>query len=1243
MRVLGLDLGSASIGWALVDFTESEKEVTLLGAGSRIIQYSSSSAVSDFNSGKTKTACGERTRLRGMRRNLDRWQLHRAQLVEALVHYGLMIENEVFPPLNPIETWKLRADAAAGVQLKLSELARVLLQINHRRGYKHAKADMAGGKETEYVARINNLYNTISAQGLTPGQYFHKQLSESATITPNGRTNYHYRIKEQVLPRRAYDEETRKILREQQRFYPTVLTDEVVAELHNLIFYQRPLKSCKHLVSRCEFESRTIKDASGVERVVGPKVAPVSSPIAQVCRLYEAINNISLTNSRRNPADDVIGGTPAEDAKLRKYRYAYILDAEERQRIFEHMNVSEKLTFTELLKILKLKKADGFTGDKLLAKGIKGNATYVAIQQAISELPKERQRELLRFNITIAERPDTSTGEMLRYVTTDYQREPLHMLWHTLYSIDDRDELFATLRRKFGITHEPTLDRLFALDFTKAGYANKSARFICRILPYLQQGMHYSEACERVGVNHSNSITKEENAARPLLHRLPPLPNGSLRQPLVEKVVNQTINVVNAIKERYGDIDEVRVELARELKQNSDARAETTKAMARLERDNEQYAAEVKELGIVPTRRRVRKMRMLKEADGKCFYCQNPVSAVQFVEGHGYEIEHIIPVSRYFDDSFANTVCACRRCNADKGNRTAFEFMKTKSETEFNAYKERVTAMWQEGKISRKKMNYLLTDGDAIPESFINRDLNETQYITRKVMELLRAGFRTVSASSGAVTDFFRHAWGYDTVLHDLNLPKYEAAGLAETVDYETHGQHHTALQIKDWSKRRDHRHHAVDALVVALTRPKHIHRLNTLNATHSNPEALGNSRKQLERWAAAEPHVAIPSVKSAVEAIAVSFKAGKKLATPGKRITGRNGSTTRTLVPRGPLHKDTVYGEILVPAGRLPLAKALIAPELIQDPQLRAALRARLEANGGDVKATVRHLRKSPILSGGEPVSEVVCYKKKVVGSKMLKKLKLHNISDIVDPHIRAIFQKRAENCRNDTEFCRSITENPPCSDAAGTHRIKRVRCFVTASNKSVAMIRNNAGEIIGFCPTENNHHLALYQLPDGSCKAVVSSVWECIKRKRYGLPTVIHHPAQAWQTLWNLPDNDDITEIARGLPPHDSRFLLSLQQNEMVILGMSDDELRDAIAARNLKAINSHLYRVWSLAAGDYCFKFHTNTVAEILEGDKETKAYYRLKSLKALFALNPKKVRTSLLGELLLDELTNELNRP
>ena len=191
----------------------------------------------------------------------------------------------------------------------------------------------------------------------------------------------------------------------------------------------------------------------------------------------------------------------------------------------------------------------------------------------------------------------------------------------------------------------------------------------------------------------------------------------------------------------------------------------------------------------------------------------------EFMEGDGGEIEHIIPKSLLFDDSLSNKVCACRECNRKKAQTTGYDFMAAQSDEALNGYLERVDRLYADKKISRLKKERLLTKRANIPTDFLERDLRQSQFIAKKAREILRESFRNVYATSGRITDFFRHQWGYDMILHNLNLNRYAKAGLVKEETFEHKGQTHSAARIEGWNKRLDHRHHAIDALVIALTR----------------------------------------------------------------------------------------------------------------------------------------------------------------------------------------------------------------------------------------------------------------------------------------------------------------------------------------------------------------------------------------------------------------------------------------
>lgn len=1244
MKILGLDLGPTSIGWALIETDSDNNPISILGLGSRIIPYSNDTTAADFSKGKGESPCTERTRCRQMRRNLDRFQLHREQLKNLMAEIGIINSDFKPSPASPAEIWKSRANAATpGIKLPLDKLACVLLHINHRRGYKHAKSDLGDSKQTDYVTKINDRYSEIQKTGKTVGQYFYDKLKDSEVITPGGKRFYTYRIKEKVCPRIAYEEEVNRILKVQSEFYPDILTKENKTAIIQVIFYQRPLKSCKNLVSFCDFEKHEFLNKAGKKVENGPKVTPRTSPLAQVCRIYEAINNIKLVNSRRknkktNIAPSLFDDPESSPKDLRKLMPEYTFSDEERERIFDFLNTHEKISEKDLLKILGLTSEDGFRSDKALGKGIQGNTTWCQIAKALGNHPDKES--LLSFNISEdipATNPDVNkeTGEVLARIKPDCTQQPLYMLWHTLYSINDKDELFKVLTEKFGIEDEEILNNLYALDFVKADYANKSAKFIRKLIPLLKKGLMYSEACAILGKNHSNSLTKEENEIRELQHHLTPLHKGDLRQPVVEKILNQTINVVNAIIDEYGEIDEVRVELARELKRDKEGREKMAQNISKLERENKTLAEEIAELNILPTRRRIQKMKMLKETDNRCMYCGKQITPYQFIEGHGYDIEHIIPRSKLFDDSLANKVCACRECNAAKGAQTAFDFMKTRGEQEFNSYLDRIEDLYKNNKISRGKRDRLLMSESAIPEDFIERDLRETQYISRKSLEILSSAIRNVYASSGMVTDFFRHAWGYDTILHDINLPRYEAADLTEDVEYETHGQKHTAHRIKDWSKRKDHRHHALDALVVALTRQGYIQRLNTLNAL-SNSEVNSEGWNGLDKWAAQRPHIDREKVMNALEEVAISFKSGKKLTTPGKRYIRKNGKRicvqTGVSVPRAPLHKETIYGRIKIDDGEKKMKFALDNLHLIKNKEIRRQLELQLQQAEGDKSKVLKDLKKNPIKINDRYVESVRCFREESVVKYPIESIAYKDVRYIVDSHIREIVEQRYEGVgKKDKEFVKSLAEKPLYSDKDCKHQIRTIRLFSGIKMSTLAGVRKNeSGEIIGYAQKRNNHHVSFYKNTDGKIVESVVSFWDCVKRKNIGLPSIIKKPAEAWDALVALGEHLDIEEIANTLPATDSEFIMSLQRNEMVVLGMSDDEWNDAIASNDIRSINRHLYRVWKLSSGEYCFKYQTNTTAAIEDGDKEIKQFYKISSIPSLIALHPRKVSVSILGK-------------
>jgi len=1201
-HVLGLDLGVGSIGWCLIALDAQGDPAEILGMGSRVVPLTNLGDDKAFSKGEAFTANQKRTARRTMRRGFARYQLRRYRLRQELEKVG-MLPDAALIQLPLLELWELRERAATvGRRLTLPELGRVLCHINQKRGYRHVKSDAAAivGDEGEkkkkdsnsaYLAGIRANDEKLQDEHKTVGQYFAEQLRRSQSESPTGGISY--RIKDQIFSRQHYIDEYDQIMAAQRVYYPDILTDAFIRMLRDeVIFMQRPLKSCKHLVSLCEFEKQEKvmcvqqDDGKGgrqlVERRVkfGPKVAPKSSPLFQLCRIYEAVNNIRLTRPDGSPRD---------------------ITPEERAKIVAHLQSSASLSFAALKKLLKEK---ALIADQLTTKsGLKGNSTRVALAAALQSYPQyhhlldmELETRMMTVQLT-----DEETGEVTEregaVVTDSYVRQPLYRLWHILYSIEERDAMRRALITQLGMKEEDLdgglLDQLYRLDFVKPGYGNKSAKFICKLLPQLQQGLGYSEACAAVGYRHSNSPTSEEITERTLLEKIPLLQRNELRQPLVEKILNQMINLVNALKAEYG-VDEVRVELARELKMSREERERMTRQNGQRKEANDKVAERIRQCGLYPTKPRIQKYMLWEEAGKVCLYCGRSIEEEQCLNGDDMEVEHIIPKSVLYDDSYGNKTCACHECNQTKGNRTALEYIRAKGrEAE---YMKRINDLLKEKKISYSKHQRLRWLKEDIPSDFLERQLRLTQYISRQAMAILQQGIRRVSASEGGVTARLRSLWGYGKILHTLNLDRYDSMGETERVSRE--GETTEKLHITNWSKRMDHRHHAIDALVVACTRQSYIQRLNRLSSEFGREDKKKEDQEaqeqqatetgrlsSLERWLTQRPHFSVRTVSDKVAEILISYRLGQRVVTRGRNIYRKKMADGRevTCVQRG----------VLVPRGEL----------------MEASLYGKILSQGRE---------------------------------RIVKRYPLHDLKgEVVDPRLRELI----------AEYNQEITSKvkakgaPLYLDAAEKQEVRSVRCYVDKPSvaKAIPIRFDECGRAITFVKSGSNHHLAIYRTPKGELVESIVSFWDAVNRARYGLPLIIKYPRKAME---QVIQREDIPEsVLSLLPPADYEFVEVFQQNEMAVVGLPEEEFRRAVDTQDYRTLSEHLYRLKGISSKDYEFHYHLDTDdPDETDSSKKKKKrvrntsgriprIYRIRGIGSLQKKNVHKVCVDLLGRISL----------
>jgi len=1237
-KILGLDLGSSSIGWALVHQPETENEkCEIAGMGVRIIPLSKDDA-DEFTKGNAISKNASRTLKRGVRRSMHRYKMRKQFLAAAFKALDMMPSKELFM-LSATELYGLR-DKAVSEQITLQELARILFHLNQKRGYKsnrkannEEESEAKEVKEDEnitendepkktkkkgYLDLINDREELVKEQ--TIGQYFYHELLK----------NPFYRIKENIFMRKSYENEFDQIWETQKHFYPDILTDVIRNRIRNeIIYYQRPLKSQKGLVSVCTFEGKMYADKrNGYQKEIfsGPKVVPKSSPLFQVSKIWQELNNVEITNFQAMKSRNQNSLLNSLETGFDKYGKRK-LNLEEKQKLFEALNWGEKMTPKQILQNLGY--SSGYNEYKINLRNEKfmeGNRTLTDIKKVFDKYKIDRN-DLLRFDLNTDStgKIDNKTGEIFCRITgkktkasplNSFEDEPLYKLWHLIYSIEETDSLVKTLQNKFNLSSEVAV-ALAKIDFQKAGYGNMSARALRNILPHLMDGWGYADACKKAGYNHSNSITSEENIKRDIIDKLDLYPKNSLRQPVVEKIINQVINLINELidekngfitnEERYAkDKFEIRIELARELKQSAKERNDAFSRNTQQDKRHKAIEDELKNCGFKRVSKNDIERYKLWEEFGKISPYE-PTKVISLSEvfnqvpGVLYDIEHIIPKARLFDDSFSNKTICPRKLNKDKDKQTAYDFMQLQGDQIFHNYLEFIKMHLDKKGITKSKFKKLMMPLSEIPDDFIDRQMNETRFISREIKGLLEKVCRNVYSSTGTVTSKLRHLWGWDDVLMNLQIDKYREHELTEWITYETNGQSHEVERIKGWTKREDHRHHAIDALSIACTKQGFIQRMNSLNAEHTRDEMFNETRgkdygkklSSLEKYLVDQKPYDTATVQKKAAGILVSFKAGKRVATKSVNKIKKGNIIIEhrvSLTPRGFLHKETVHGQIKQ------YEKIKLSPrfdrlnDLINEVEKQQVIE-HLSKFDNDIKKAFnnKELANFIHLHG---YNEVTVYKKEaVVKYKLNGDFKEKDIEFIVDKGIQKIISHHLAKHGNSPKIAFN-TENTVWMNKAKGIAIKSVRCK-TGSDSLQPLHENENGEPIDFVSTRNNHHIAIYRDADGKLQENAITFWDAFERKKAGLPVIIKEPKSVWDNI--LSSGFDDQNILSKLPLENWEFITSLQQNEMFVFDLSTNELQSAIDENNLSLINKHLYRVQKIAESYYNFRHHLETAVD------------------------------------------------
>lgn len=931
------------------------------------------------------------------------------------------------------------------------------------------KRSFRAPKEDDWTLLKKKTEYTIDNSGNTVGEYIYNSLLSNPDQKIIGKLV-------RTIERKYFKDELKAIINKQKEFIPELSDSDLYAacieELYpsnddyrnsiasrdftyllvdDVLFYQRPLKSKKSTIANCPYESHFDKD--GKEYPI--KCVAKSNPLFQEFRLWQFVQNLKIYQKERIVNDgqmDLFGnvstGKLETDVDVTN---EFIHSEDELVALFDFLNDKKEITQDSLLTTyFKIKKPKGKDSELPYRWNYVEDKTY----------PCNKTRAILLAKLTKEDK-------------TKLTKELEYALWHLLYSVNSKTEIdavFAESKRNSskGIYHklleagfsDESIENLKKAKFDEKDYGSYSEKAIKKLLALMRMGKYWTQnnidaktldriekiisgeydekirnrvrekaihlteishfkglpiwlACYIVYDRHSEAsdIQKWEKP-EDIDKWLNDFKQHSMRNPIVEQVVTETMRTVRDIWKQVGSIDEIHVELGREMKNPADKRKKMTERINENENSNLRIKAMLMEFqnpeyGIEnvrpysPTQQdilriyeegallnlsnddsefefisKISKAAQPSKNDVLRYKCwleqryQSPYTGEMIPLGKlftpAYEIEHVIPQSRYFDDSFSNKVICEAEVNKLKDNQLGFEFIKNhKGEKvtltggkvveifSIEAYQDFVRKHYSK---NPSKMKKLLMDD--IPDKFIERQLNDSRYISKYIKGILsnivrekdengnleqEAVSKNLISCNGSITDRLKKDWGMNDVWNRIILPRFirlnELTHSTHFTTTNTSGEIIPAMPLelqKGFNKKRiDHRHHAMDAIVIACTTRDHVNLLNNeaaLSEHRENRYALSHKLRRVEKvtYNGSEHPVFKEFLKPwetftqdaqrALENIVVSFKQNLRVINKtvnhyqhfenGKKVMVKQEKGESWAI-RKSMHKDTVFGEV--------------------------------------------------------------------------------------------------------------------------------------------------------------------------------------------------------------------------------------------------------------------------------------------------------------------------------------------
>lgn len=889
------------------------------------------------------------------------------------------------------------------------------LEISIHRKKNDEKISFALPQKTNWRKQMEDTENLLKEKQYYPCQLFVEEL----------RKNKWTKIRNRVILRQQYMREFDAVWEEQSKYYPFLkdcpkyLLQEILEYIfpgqsdtqkqlreiglleglkyvikEQVIYYQRPLRLQTELINNCQYE----KDE---------KVIPTSHPLFHEFRCWDQINRLYIT-SKQNVWDE------RKRKTVLKYTNRYLTD-EQKTAIYNRLQTQKQLSYNEVARLVNLRNdnSEFLNGLHVKAK-LSGCETAIMINKILGEFAIND----LSLIADVWQSIYDNVHEGSEYDEKSKRVQSIVCALPSNIGRDKRIELALSLAQKVRFVrkyaslskkaienilpvmrlHPQSIPARIKKNFDNVKHLISTGEIIDKSLlqdyivefvkdnPFVleQGGLMYAFAVSLVYGRHTKENVKPQITN---YHDIKYV-KRDLRNPIVEQIANETMQVIKAIWKQY-DLNpnelEIRVELARDLKNSAKEREKIFKGQNKNREINESIKKRLLELNQEindrnidlyriwstqeypfdenlhpvsrpkyrneksPTLEEIEKMRLWEEQHYVDPYTLKPIPLSKLFSRE-YDIDHIIPKSRYFDDSMANKVVCKSLINEEKDNRTAWEYISQQNSSIGICSLERYLHNINANFLGKKKQNLL---AEKIPSNPVARQLKDTQYISVAIKDELAkiVGSENVKTTTGGVTDYLRSHWGLKKMFMELTEARFKQMELWNLDDNGNPKElwvkkesdkvnKKNVYEIKGWSKRYDHRHHAIDALVVALSNEKFVKRLNDLNKYFQDElekhkdsidvnegESLEEAFFNLEKKKRDEimknmessrkfdrPMVNLVSeVKKLLETMVVSQKTKDKLSIKEEEEY-KNGVMVKKgrkqLKIRGALHQDTYYGK---------------------------------------------------------------------------------------------------------------------------------------------------------------------------------------------------------------------------------------------------------------------------------------------------------------------------------------------